>query len=235
VITMPPASGGQTGYCGNFNGDVADDFEAASSSFHRPAGEDLGPVDLAESILGFFEPGLVQSEASNRAGPDPEAILAACHTDLLTIAERRCREVANVQMREECILDVCATGLVGAADSVVAAELLETKVNARGIPLLVGAGRCLDVVGRQYLAISTQLDEAEECKDVLRSLAFTEGVVGAQLQEGGSCQVLVEPGADYAAVSITHGWGEMVDDEAQGHGIICGVSDEENWACWQLA
>jgi len=140
-----------------------------------------------------------------------------------------------MQSRKDCIFDVCATGLVSAADGVLAAELLETKVNSRGIPLRVGSGRCLDAVGRHYVAFTALVDEAEDCKDVLRSLALTTGVMGAHFRSGGTCEVLVSGGTDVSAAKISGGWGETVNEQAEGLGIICGTTEEVDWTCWQLA
>lgn len=146
-----------------------------------------------------------------------------------------CRGVVNVQMKKDCIFDLCATGLVSAAEGVVAAEVMETKVNTRGIPLLVGRGRCLDSIQRPYVAISTRLESASDCKNVLRSLSLTSGVMGAQLRRGGTCEVIVEPDANATAVKIKRGWGQTLNAEAKGHGLICGVTEETEWRCWQLA
>lgn len=230
VITMPPVSGGQGGYCGNFNGNHTDDFEYINPSFHKPAGSALEPIDPSESLFGSGE-SLVQTRGESQM--DPEAVLADCSPVTMEMAHVKCEEVANIQRRKDCIFDVCATGLASAAEGVVAAELLETKVNARGIPLRVGSGRCLDAVGRQYIGATTFLEDAEDCKDVLRSLSLTPGVMGAQMQEGGQCEVLIA--SDVPTEPIKGGWGTVINEDAKGMGIICGTTQDTDWTCWQLA
>jgi len=70
---------------------------------------------------------------------------------------------------------------------------------------------------------------------LIRSLALTDGVMGAQLKAGGTCEVLIERGANPQAVAIQGGWGPTINEEADGQGIICGVTvDDSDWSCWQL-
>merc|ERR1712012_1488877 len=128
---------------------------------------------------------------------DPEDVLRDCRAEVLEMAQGRCRRVvADARMQEECIFDVCATGLISAADGVLSMEILEEKVNARGIPLLMGQGQCLDSIGQTYVALGTNLLTAADCKDVLRSLMLYGGVRGAQLQNGHTCQILVDGDTD---------------------------------------
>jgi len=233
VVTMPPASGGQSGYCGNFNSDKADDYTEVRPSFHQPIGADLGPINPSESLLGSA--GLQSQSAVGTQVADPDTVLSECSASLMTMAVEVCKGVSNLENQRDCIFDVCETNLVSAADGALAAELLETKVNTRGIPLPVGTGRCHDAVQRLYVSISTNLHSAEDCKDVLRSLALTDGVMGAQLKAGGTCEVLIERGANPQAVAIQGGWGPTINEEANGQGIICGVTvADSDWSCWQL-
>merc|ERR1712151_1321703 len=128
--------------------------------------------------------GLQRQSAVSMQVANPSTVLSTCTASLMTMAEEVCKGVMNMQNQRDCIFDVCNTQLVSAADGVLAAELLETKVNTRGIPLPVGAGRCQDAVQRHYVSISTNLHSIDDCKDVLRSLALTSGVMGAQLKLG---------------------------------------------------
>lgn len=107
-------------------------------------------------------------------------------------------------------------------------------MNARGIPVFAGNGKCLDVVGQTYQAISTNLASMSECKDVLKSLAVTLGVVGAQLQQGALCQILVTPHADPTYVKIKGGWGPAIDNASRATGFISNTTGESDWQCWQL-
>lgn len=232
VITMPPQSGGQGGYCGNFNGDAADDFEPVGPSFHKAVGSDLEAVSPSEALLNssWWQPG----QAGDAPQLDPERVMDDCSVELKAVAEGRCRVVTDAQMKEDCIFDVCATGVISAADGVLAAEILEEKVNARGIPLFMGHGQCLDTVREPYMAFNTTLGTADACTDVLRSLVLTSGVLGAQLHRDATCQILVENGTDPTQVQIRGGWGPMSNELAHGHGIISDTTEEEGWSCWQV-
>merc|ERR1719416_344155 len=97
VITMPPASGGQTGYCGNFNNNKTDDYDEVVPSFHRPIGDDLEPVDPSESILGGTH---ISNPDGETALPDPATVMADCSDTLKTMAEDVCKCAANTQLRE---------------------------------------------------------------------------------------------------------------------------------------
>lgn len=233
VITMPPQSGGQSGYCGDFNGDVNNDFEQRHSSFHKSVGENLGPVG-SEDLL--FDAALLDGQGSITPALDPDRIMDQCNDWLKDMAEQRCRSLFNTQMRLDCIFDVCSTGLISAAEGAMSAEMLEEKVDSRGIPVFMGQGRCLDLQGHPYIAFGTTLVSREDCTNVLRSLADTDGVQGAQLQENSTCQILVESGSDPAQVPIKGGWMPLVSDSmtATGHGIISNVTEQEEWSCWQL-
>ena len=43
-------------------------------------------------------------------------------------------------MSDDCINDVCSTGLENVADGILTAEIIELKMNARGIRLFRGYG-----------------------------------------------------------------------------------------------
>jgi len=234
AITMPPQIG-QSGYCGNFNGVVDDDFEAVSPSFHRPIGSDLGPVVSLEvlfntSTWGEWSPGL----DDNQTWLDPGSVLSSCNQYLQAIAAERCGRITDARMKQDCVIDVCATGLQQLADGILAAEILEMKVNARGIPVFMGHGECLDSVGRSYVGFSTQLGTVKDCTDILRSLALIPGIMGAQLQEGGLCQVLVTDQANPTEIQIKSGWGAKINELSQGRGLISSVTADSQWQCWQL-
>jgi hypothetical protein len=232
VITMPQQPGGQAGYCGNFNGDVTDDFEPVGLSFHKPVGSHLDAIDSAEMLFDLSS--WQRGHGSETLELDPASVLQNCNEVLMQMANTRCRVVTDMHMREDCIFDVCATGLISAAEGALAAEILEQKVNARGIPLLVGKGRCLDTAGRDYAAFNTTLVTQKDCQDVLRSVGLTSGVLGAQLHPGGVCQILVEKGVDLTFVEIRGGWGPMANLDSHGHGMISKTDDGADWSCWQL-
>jgi len=230
VVTMPVQLGGQSGYCGNFNGDADDDFFAVGPSVHLPKGDDLGPV---EAPFLLFNESLWRNNGSNGSWLKPGQVLHDCHADLLQLAEDRCQFVADARMKIECRMDICATGNLSASEGILAAEIIEYKVNARGIPVFAGNGECLDVAGQTYSAYSTNLESMSECKDVLRGLALKRGVVGAQLLQGARCQVLVSPGTDPTGVDIKGGWGS-INATTLGTGFISNTTGASKWQCWQL-
>lgn len=235
VITMPAAIAGQGGYCGNFNGNSQDDFEAVSASFHRPVGKDLEAVNPEESLFGSEESvSLIHAQKHRLLALDPDSVLRNCDQSVLQMAQERCKQVSKMDMNRDCVFDVCATGLISAADGILAAELLETKVNSRGIPLFVGNGQCLDAVARHYTTYATKLTEENECKDILRGLAVTAGVMGAQMQSGGNCEVVVDSRIEPLTTRIRGGWVVNGSKEGFGHGIISGTTDDATWICWQL-
>merc|ERR1719210_1887040 len=82
------------------------------------------------------------------------------------------------------------------------AEMLEQKVNARGIPVFVGHGRCQDVKARQFRALRAKgILSFRKCTGLLRDLSSVKGVLGAQLQVGGSCEVLVDADMDVKSIN----------------------------------
>lgn len=243
VITMSAQAGGQGGYCGNYNGRAEDDAEPIGPSFNWPLGPGLDPpVEDEDLFLGagadnaILGSSIDDDEVSMRAGlHDPLHAVSNCDPDLKERAVERCRNVPDTRMRSDCISDVCVTGSLKAANDAIAAEVLEEKVNPRGIPAFMGLGWCLDAVGQPYTGFDTAAKTEEECQDLLRGFAVTKGVVGAQLQSGGACQVLTDtassgglpPAAVGAAVHAGGG-------HAAGTGLISSTSGDKGWKCWKL-
>mmetsp|Transcript_20748 Transcript_20748/g.58377 ORF Transcript_20748/g.58377 Transcript_20748/m.58377 type:complete len:1037 (-) Transcript_20748:75-3185(-) len=132
VIIMPPQSGGQAGYCGNFNGLAADDFTPVSPSWNRPAGEYLDAVGPSESL--FREGEGVLSIEGQSPGPaselDPDSVLEGCSEALQAEARERCQAISDSRMHQDCIFDACAGGLASEADGVLDAGLLGAEVLA---------------------------------------------------------------------------------------------------------
>jgi len=245
VVTMNAQAGGQGGYCGNFNGKAEDDMEPLGPSFNLPVGPDLDPPEEDENLFrmaGAVDAilGSVIDDKVRIAGgaPDPLDAVRNCDLDLRKKAVQRCTNVPDTRMQSDCVIDVCVTGTLRAADDAIAAQVLEEKVNPRGIPTFRGLGRCLDTAGRPYGGYGTEAKTEGECQDLLRGLALNRGVVGAQLRVGGACQVLVDaaggsgstlpPAAADTAVRPDGG-------RLEGQGLIASTSSEEGWKCWQLA
>lgn len=235
AITMPSQAGGQEGYCGNFNGDPEDDFKPVSPSFHMPVGSHLGPVNSSMVLFDTSSWGIwIPDPNDNSTWLDPSSVISSCNSDLKELAIARCRRITDVRMRNDCITDVCATGLESVADGIMAAEIIGLKVTARGIPLFMGYGQCLDSAGKTYIGFSTKLTSVPECTDILRSLALIRGVIGAQFQEGQMCQVLVTDKTDPTEIQIKGGWGPKINDHSHGNGLISSTSEESDWKCWLL-
>merc|ERR1712242_637953 len=57
------------------------------------------------------------------------------------------------------------------------------------------------------------------CTDLLRSLALTGSVLGAQLRRGGRCEVLIEQGVEISDLPIVGAWGQLVDEHAKGEAL----------------
>jgi len=268
VISMPPQAAGQGGYCGNFNGDPDDDAQPIAPSWDRPIGPDLDPVpeamslfpkDIRISLLG--ETVKRQSEAEVLA--DHLKRITECPSTLLAKAEAACNGM-NAAFHKFCVSDVCVMRDLGAAQSVGAAAVMENKVNARGVPVFMGHGRCLDKNGNGFLSFPTKLRSDNACQQLLRTLALTDGVMGAQLKRGGVCEVLTVKNTDPTNLAIPGGWGlpetpredlwnqiaalpvhhlsRQADMQAQAMppgsgdtvGIIADTNEDGSYNCWQL-
>lgn len=259
VIAMQAEAEGQSGYCGNFNGDPRDDAEPVAPSWDKPIGPDLDPISEADSLFASSWVPALLSTASVRRESNSDALKAKlnalheCPPDLLALAQLKCDKLINLAFQTDCVFDVCVTGQVEAADEVLIAEVMTDKVNARGYPRFVGYGQCLDQHQRLYRAFDTNLRTETDCQDVLRQLANVRGVVGSQLRVQGNCQVLVEGTIDPTVVMIHQGWaaaanttgstaeaaspeGEASDSGPAmgGKGSVSSATVDASWTCWKL-
>eukprot|EP00438_Fugacium_kawagutii_P024214 Skav223075 [mRNA] locus=scaffold419:182012:183586:+ [translate_table: standard] len=224
VISMPPQAG-QTGYCGNFNGKAEDDAEPVVPSWDRPIGADL--EDLPESEWLFpHEPTVMLLGKAKKGGTEAEEVAARikrineCPNALLTKAEEACSGL-TAAYHKFCVFDVCLTQDLAMARSVGSAAFVQHKVNARGVPIFMGHGRCLDQHGKEFRSFHTKLRTDTACQHLLRTLSLTDGVMGAQLKQGGTCEVLTVKEVDPTNVPIPGGWGipsgPSADEEVQIH------------------
>lgn len=258
VIKMTPQAKGQSGYCGNFNGDVADDFEPAPlgsappqtiAAWNRPIGQGLESVPdsknlfkLHNSTAGLSLLATVAS-ASQAASSQEER---PCEGSRMKAAEKACEGIPSTIMRQACITDVCLTGNNAAADGIVQAEILEERMNARGIAVFVGHGSCIDTKGKPFRTLRTKgIRNGLECQNLLGSLRATKGVLGAQLRVEGTCEIAVSAGADVigaaaaaGAAPPNGGWAEDIAAEASAdvskEDYVAGVADDLSWSCWRL-
>eukprot|EP00438_Fugacium_kawagutii_P035853 Skav205421 [mRNA] locus=scaffold582:231090:233681:- [translate_table: standard] len=210
VISMPP-SVGQTGYCGNFNEDAEDDAEPVVPSWDRPIGADLGDLPKSEWLFPH-EPTVMLLGKDERSMTEEQEMAAKirrineCPTKLLTKAEAACSGL-TAAYHKFCVFDVCLTQDLAIARSVGSAAFVQHKVNARGVPIFMGHGRCLDQHGEAFHSFDTKLRTDTACQHLLRTLSLTDGVMGAQLKRGGTCEVLTVSGVDPTHVAIPGGWG----------------------------
>ena len=265
VIISMPVQVGQSGYCGNFNGDADDDAEPVVPSWDRPIGADIGPVPDPE-VLFPKEPVALLLGKADKAQTEEEEVaqrikrINECPNALLTKAEEACGGL-TAAYHKFCIFDVCLTRDLAVAKSVGSAAFVQHKVNARGVPIFMGHGRCLDQQGKEFRSFHTKLRTDTACQHLLRTLSLTDGVMGAQLKRGGTCEVLTVKEVDPTNVPIPGGWGippgpSKAEDlqirlvprvaesvhaedvkpaiEASGKGLVAATTDEAAYNCWQL-
>jgi len=249
VVTMAPQPNGQSGYCGDFNGEAADDFDEIAPSWNRPVGRDLGPVPTSMSLFEHLSASPLLSLAGVGVAEDPageekaaEEMIVPCPEALQARAQKECAVVADARMRQDCIFDVCQTGELRAVQGMLAAEVMEQKVNTQGTVNFMGNGRCLDSAGHPYAVFrTTDVRTEAACKKLLRELAFQKGVLGAELHRTSTCQIVVDGDVDPTAVLADAHWtdgGKVAPTGAQGQaegtgaGMVSATSEDAAWSCW---
>ena len=264
VISMPPQAG-QTGYCGNFNYLAEDDAEPVVPSWDRPIGADLEPIpesqwlfptESALMLLGEHKTGKTEEEEVARRIKR----INECPDTLLSKAEEACSGL-TAAYHKFCVFDVCLTQDLAAAGSVGSAAFVQHKLNARGVPIFMGHGQCLDQHGKEFRSFSTKLRTDTACQHLLRTLSLTDGVMGAQLKRGSTCEVLTVKEVDPTHVAIPGGWGSPAGpnqeegvqirmlpekkavsppktaarmDGTDGTGLVAQTTDDAAYSCWQL-
>ena len=263
VIISMPAQAGQSGFCGDFDGFAENDAEPVVPSWDRPIGENTKPVEKPDwlfpsepvvLLLGEEKTHNEEAELANRIKRINE-----CPETLLTKAEVACSGL-TAAYHKFCVFDVCLTRDLAVAGSVGSAAFVQHKVNARGVPMFMGHGRCLDQQGQEFRSFHTKLRTDTACQHLLRTLSLTDGVMGAQLKRGSTCEVLTVKDVDPTVVSIPGGWGlpegpskaedvqirllpkqleskahvEVKPAEADGKGLVAGTTDDAAYNCWQL-
>ena len=268
VVSMPK-QGGESGYCGDFNGDPDDDAEPVVPQWDRPIGKDLEPLPLVASLFpNDTAIALLGEEAfhTNKRSEEEEMKhklkrINECPKVLLQKAEDACSGLTEAY-HKFCVFDVCLSQNLASAQSVGAAAVIQHKLNARGVPVFMGHGRCLDSKGRSFMSYPTKLRTDTACQQVLRTLSLTDGVMGAQLKRGGICEVLTAKEVDPTNVAIPGGWGlpakptpeediqikilpkeelqkveervEELQTPGDATGLIAATTNEASYNCWQL-
>jgi len=158
-----------------------------------------------------------------------------CPEELRLKAEKACAGIPENDVRAGCVSDVCVMHDVAVAEDAWAFEELE-MADGKGIPVLDGPGTCVDVENRSYSTFNTRgITTKKECVDALSAVALIEGVHGAQLQEGSSCQIVMDPGVDLAIPGKQAGWGVGSSiTKGEGSGMVSGGSGEDGWLCWKV-
>lgn len=109
VLVKMPKQDYQGGWCGDFNGNKNDDGTSKNAG--------LGPLEKAEDL---FEQAGIRMSLMQRAGPvggNSSEAPSDCVGGAREMAENVCAHVLDVEIRKDCIFDVCATGRVpGAVD-----------------------------------------------------------------------------------------------------------------------
>jgi len=185
------------------------------------------------------------AEVESASAPAPPLAEQHCAGSRMEMAQKACAGIPSDMMRQACITDVCLTGNSSAAHGIAEAELLEERVNARGISVFVGHGSCVDTEGKRFRTLRTRNVRSKlGCESFLRSLRVTRGVLGAQLRVEGTCEIVVDLHADIdsmvAGVAPPGGsWAEDVADEVavaelSAEDYVAGVMDDLSWSCWRL-
>merc|ERR1719172_532720 len=132
MILKMPSVPGMVGWCGNFNGNPDDDQDAG--------------VEFIEGDEKWFPASLLEASATATKGT---LETGECKGARLKKAQQACEIIINPAKKKTCIDDVCTTGDASMAEASLTAEVLEVE-DGRGIPELVGPGRCLDGQKRRY-------------------------------------------------------------------------------------
>lgn len=163
-------------------------------------------------------------------------VLQACPAELLKAASETCDHIPEKDLRFDCKYDVCVTGDPNVALDSVAMEVLEIK-EAKGTVVFEGDGRCLDYADRLFTTFKTHAGQstAEKCQEILRSLATTKGVRGAELGPSKECLIAVDHNIDPKA-DLDVGWEVSNEPTGDGEGIVSSTSltGIEGWRCWKL-
>jgi len=250
VIKMTKVPGGQTGFCGNFNGSPDDESEPPPENSVPPnllpawnfaAGPDLGPVEdkdnlflrwneTADMIHWYEQPSLVQRAHERLSGE--------FGSERMREAEAECAHLIDAYRRYCCIIDVILTGHQGVAKASAEGELLALGFKW-GIPVYIGRGRCQDPAGNFFRAFrALDIDTNHDCLALLQKLGQHEPIRGAQLSISGSCEILVTPEVDLAFVQglLPEGSEQTLEDtgrQDQGSGLVTKATDEVTWTCFR--
>lgn len=148
VLRMMPQEGGQSGYCGNFNGDARDEFEAPAEgtvaevlvpAWNIPVGDGLEQVP---DSLDLFKTSAALQKLLSKAPLDevstvtaaPEASGQPCREDMLAKAESACSKFTEQPaLHAACLSDVCRSGDASAADGILAVGVLDGEMAKRTI------------------------------------------------------------------------------------------------------
>jgi len=238
LLIKMPKHPNMRGWCGNFNDVPDDDYNRKWSDEQKAAaGQDLFDAQDSSSLFKGEDVTSLGQKKEEQAdkdtegtghveAPDEEAGPCGSSPEKVAKARKVCNIISQPDKREECIYDVCKTGDTNVWKVYLDAEI-EEVMNARGIPVFMGHGKCLDSEKRPYTTLTaTGVETAEGCRGALQDLSPVEGVRGAQLGSG-ACQILVDAKhGDIATYNkVSDGPGELIVENTDG---------TESYTCWKL-
>jgi hypothetical protein len=220
LIMMPP-QGQQGGWCGNFNDNPNDDGKATH----------MDPLGANEDL--FKKSGLAFLMEQNEIAAAPVIQDQKCPERTLQKARSACSHIAQQDVKDDCISDICLTDdATLAAEAAEDIEILEVLAG-QGIPQFTGHGQCLDQNGITFSSYETKaVAKKAPCVSLLRKLGSFAGVRGAQLTEGSTCKILVDAGTNLLPQKIPGGWGGVA--AGQGKGIVGSSTSDSGSYCWKI-
>lgn len=246
----------QTGYCGNFDGIADDEFEPPAEgsvppllvpAWGRPIGEGLDPVPEAQNLFLLSNSSATLVRMVVEGGslqPDKKGgIPQQCSEELMAEAQTQCSDIRDLIMWQACVIDYCLQRNTAVVRDMAAAEGLQEKLVARGVVVAIGHGRCVDESGRRFRVLRTEsVRHFAECMRFLRESVNVTGVLGAQLQVGGACELAVDPALNFETAGLKDPpvgkWADpaVVEPEGgeSGSTFVSGVEQDLAWTCWRL-
>jgi len=180
------------------------------------------------------------SLAATESSDDP--VITNCSAEIKAAAETKCQDLL-ADDKASCIFDICSTGNVerGVDEHIVEIEehSLYANQNITVVDTMEVPGRCLDSKGQPYSTVEALAysDAAGEhsCLALLRSLTLA-GIQGAQQQEGGACQLVLDDIPEniglFENLPSDMSWGSVIS--GQGQGIVDATTQQEGWVCWRV-
>lgn len=236
------------GLCGNFNGDLTDDWPSKGGGDASFNPEWFSRFDVPNPInlnLALLEsrPGSFAATGGLLQDPELDTTLKGCAPEKRAAAEAACADVSAMDMRQSCLFDICFTGDPDMATDEHVVGIMESyagdNVEVRMATQSTVEGRCLDSKGQSYAALAAaNVEDEAGCEALLAKLETKTGVQGAQFSEVAKCQILfdvdsIDQRDQMVAADSAGMWGVKIDGDG-GHSIVSGLSREPGWTCWKI-